>query len=190
VAADIGEPAAEAAIGSAIREIGRLDWLINNAGVGLVKAPIPFSDLDALSEGFWQQMMSVNLYGAFRCARVAAPALREARGAIVNVASASAEGKRGTSIPYSVSKGAVVTLTRCLAKALAPDVRVNAVAPGFIDTPMTAERGGAYRADVAKQCLLQRVGTSEEVAEAIVFLCVGASFMTGEVITIDGGRSF
>ncbi|MBT3361238.1 MAG: SDR family oxidoreductase [Rhodospirillales bacterium] len=188
--ADVGESSAEPAIAHAIDRLGGLDCLINSAGVALAREPIPFSDLDALSDEFWQQMLSVNLLGAFRCARAAAPALRAAKGAIVNVSSASGEGKRGTSIPYSVSKGGLVTLTRCLAKALAPEVRVNAVAPGFIDTPMTADRGTEYRADVARKCLLQRVGTAEEVAEAIVFLCFGGGFMTGEVLTIDGGRSF
>ena len=188
--ADVGEGIAEAAIAEAIERLGGLDWLINNAGIGLVRDPIPFSDLDALSDDFWQKILSVNLLGAFRCARAAAPALRAAKGAIVNVSSASAEGKRGTSIPYSVSKGGLVTLTRCLAKALAPEVRVNAVAPGFIDTPMTADRGTEYRDDVARQCLLKRVGTAEEVAETIVFLCLGGGFITGEVVTIDGGRSF
>ncbi|MBL6945522.1 MAG: SDR family oxidoreductase [Rhodospirillales bacterium] len=188
--ADVGEDSVETAVTEAIDRLGGLDWLINNAGVGLVKKPIPFSDLDALSEDFWQQMLSVNLLGAFRCSRAAAPALREAKGAIVNVSSASAEGKRGTSIPYSVSKGGLITLTRCLAKALAPEVRVNAVAPGFIDTPMTEQRGPQYRDAIAQECLLKCVGSADEVAETIVFLCAGGGFMTGEVLTIDGGRSF
>jgi 3-oxoacyl-[acyl-carrier protein] reductase len=188
--ADVSDASVEVAVTDAIERLGGLDWLINNAGVGLVREPIPFSDLDALSDEFWDKMLSINLLGAFRCARAAAPALRASKGAIVNVSSASAEGKRGTSIPYSVSKGGLVTLTRCLAKALAPQVRVNAVAPGFIDTPMTTERGTEYRDDVAQQCLLKRVGTADEIAEAITFLCLGGGFITGEVLTIDGGRSF
>ncbi len=188
--ADVGDVAVEAAVADAIDRLDGLDWLINNAGVGLVREPIPFADLDALSEEFWGTILSVNLLGAFRCARAAAPALREAGGAIVNVSSASAEGKRGTSIPYSVSKGGLVTLTRSLAKALAPQVRVNAVAPGFIETPMTEQRDAQYRDSVAQDCLLKRVGTANEVAETIVFLCSAGGFMTGEVITIDGGRSF
>ena len=188
---DIGDRSSvEAMVATALCDLGRLDWLVNNAGGGFVKDPIPFERLDGLSDAFWQQMLSVNLLGAFHCARAAAPALRESRGAIINVASLAASGRSGTSIPYSVTKGGLVTLTHCLAKALAPKVRVNAVAPGFIDTPMTAQRGSAHRTQVAKKCLMQRAGTAEEVAEVIAFLCLGAGFITGEVITIDGGRGY
>ena len=128
-----------------------LNWLVNNAGVSLVKKPIPFCDLDKLDENFWNQMISVNLMSAFYCSKAAALELKKTRGAIVNISSVASNGKRGTSIPYSVSKGALETLTISLAKALAPEIRVNAVAPGFTNTRMTSKRSKEHKKRMGNQ---------------------------------------
>lgn len=189
--ADIsGREAAGAMVKEAVDELGHLDWLVSNAGVSLVKDPLPFCELDALTDDFWQGIMSVNLLGAFYCARAAAAALRESKGAIVNVSSSSHDGKSGTSIPYGVSKGALTSMTRSMAKALAPEVRVNSIAPGFVETPMTAARGPEYRERAKGIRLLKRVAPPEEIAQVILFLCVGATFITGEQIAVDGGRGY
>lgn len=182
--------AAAAMVKKAIGELGRLDWLVNNAGVSLLKDPLPFSELDAFTEEFWKGILDVNLMATFYCTRAAGSALRQSGGAVVNVSSSSYDGKSGTSIPYSVSKGGLTSMTKALAKALAPEVRVNSIAPGFVETPMTGARGPEYRERAKGIRLLKRVAPPEELAEVILFLCVGGTFITGEQIAVDGGRGF
>ena len=120
---------------SAIEALGRLDFLVNNAGTPNTPAPIPFSDLDALTEDFWSKILTTNLIGPFRCAHAAVPALKAAHGAICNTASIAGVQGSGSSIPYATSKAGLINLTRSLARTLAPEIRVNAVAPGFVDSP-------------------------------------------------------
>src|SRR5215204_4147734 len=120
---------AERMVGEAVAALGRLDILINNAGTPGSLQPIEFTDLDAMTEAFWQLILSTNLIGPFRCAHAAAPALKATRGAIVNTASVAGLGRRGSSMAYGASKAGVINLTKDLARALAPEVRVNAVAP-------------------------------------------------------------
>lgn len=188
---DVSDAAATAAmVERALRELGHLDWLVNNAGVSLVEKPIPFSDLAALTDEFWQGILSVNLFGAYHCTRAAADALRARCGAVVNVSSSAHDGRMATSIPYGVSKGALTTLTRSLAKALAPEVRVNSVAPGYVTTPMTASRGPEHRARAKGMRLLNRLGTPKEIAEVVLFLCVSAGYVTGEQVVVDGGKGY
>lgn len=188
---DVGVGAdAEAMVADVIDRLGRLDWLVSNAGLSLVQKAIPFSDLDALTDDFWQRIMSVNFMAAFHCARAAGPALRESRGAIVTISSSAADGKRATSIPYAASKGALISLTRSLAKALAPEVRVNAISPGYVTTPMTQRRGPEHRKFAAGMRLLQRVAEPVEIAELVLCLCIGAHYVTGEVIAADGGLGY
>src|SRR5215203_1340139 len=122
---------AERMVGEAVAGLGRLDILINNAGTPGSLQPIEFADLDAMTEEFWQLILSTNLIGPFRCAHAAAPALKATRGAIVNTASVAGLGRRGSSMAYGASKAGVINLTKGLARALAPEVRVNAVAPGL-----------------------------------------------------------
>jgi len=167
-----------------------LNFLINNVGIGLVKNPIPFDKLNMIDDNFWKQIMQVNLMSAFYCSRASAKYLKEKKGAIVNVTSISSSGKRGTSIPYAVSKGSLNTLTRSLAKSLAPDVRVNAVSPGFTITNMTRQRSKLHKEEMAKQTLLKRNAKPKEIAEIIFMLCVSGSFMTGEIINVDGGHGY
>jgi 3-oxoacyl-[acyl-carrier protein] reductase len=178
---------AEAMVEEAVRRLGRLDVLINNAGTAASVTPIDFADLDAMTEEFWTTILSTNLVGPFRCARAAAPALKAARGAIVNTASVAGLGRRGSSIAYAASKAGLINLTRSLARALAPEVRVNAVAPGLVDTPWTKPWSDERKRGTLERTLLGRLATPLDIAEAMLFLAAGAAFMTGETLVVDGG---
>jgi 3-oxoacyl-[acyl-carrier protein] reductase len=171
----------------AIARLGRLDYLINNAGTSNTDRPIPPAELDAIGEDFWQTVLSVNLVGPFRCTKAATPALKAARGAVVNTASSAAYGLPGSSLVYGASKAALANLTVSLSRALAPEVRVNAVAPGYIRTPWTARFGDLWRERAREAALLQRVGTPEDIAEVMLFLCAGAGYMTGQTLLVHGG---
>ncbi|MCJ2013294.1 SDR family NAD(P)-dependent oxidoreductase [Methylobacterium sp. J-076] len=185
---DVSEPGeAEAMVACGIARLGGLDVLVNNAGTSGTAAPIAFEDLDAMTEAFWQTILSTNLVGPYRCARAAAPALREARGAIVNTASVAGLGRRGSSIAYSASKAGLINLTRSLARALAPEIRVNAVAPGLVETAWTAAWPAERKAATLERTMLARLAKPEDIAEAILFLGAGAAYITGETITVDGG---
>src|SRR5919202_787518 len=180
---------AEAMVEEAVRRLGRLDVLVNNAGTAGTVAPIDFADLDAMTEEFWQTILSTNLIGPFRCAKAAAPALKAARGAIVNTASVAGLGRRGSSVAYAASKAGLVNLTRSLARALAPEVRVNAVAPGLIDTTWTKPWPEARKRSTLDRTLLDRLGTPRDIAEAMLFLAAGAAYITGETLVVDGGAA-
>src|SRR6184192_2942324 len=119
---------AETMTSRAIDALGRLDFLVNNAGTPATPAPIPFAELDRLSEDFWQTILNTNLIGPFRCTHAAG-------GALCSTASIAGVQGSGSSIPYATSKAGVINLTRSLARTLAPEIRVNAVAPGFVDSP-------------------------------------------------------
>lgn len=185
---DIGAPGeAERAVETAVERLGRLDFLINNAATARTDRPIPPAELEALSDELWSDILTLNLVGPFRCTRAAALHLKAAKGAVVNTASTAAFGLPGSSMAYAASKAGLVSLTRNLARALAPEVRVNAVAPGFIRTPWTARFGPDWeRLSVDLTCL-KRPGTPEDVAETMLFLCAGAGFITGQTIIVDGG---
>jgi 3-oxoacyl-[acyl-carrier protein] reductase len=189
VAGNVAEPgAAEQLVGRAIDALGGLDVLINNAGTPGTATPIPFADLDAMTDAFWETILSTNLIGPYRCARAAAPALRARRGAIVNTASVAGLGRRGSSIAYSASKAGLVNLTRSLARALAPEVRVNAVAPGLVETPWTEAWTAERKQATLSRTLLARLAKPEDIAEAMLFLAAGAAYMTGETLVVDGGH--
>ena len=180
---------AETMVADAIARMGRLDVLINNAGTAGTTVPIDFSDLEAITEDFWNTILSTNLIGPFRCTKAAAPALKAARGAIVNTVSVAGLGRRGSSIAYAASKAGLVNLTRNLARALAPEVRVNAVAPGLVDTPWTKPWPEARKQSTLERTLLGRLATPLDIAEAMLFLAAGAGFMTGETLVVDGGAA-
>ena len=185
---DVSRPGeAEAMVAHAIDRLGRLDVLVNNAGTPGTKAPIEFTDLGAMTEPFWQTILSTNLIGPFRCSHAAAPALKEARGAIVNTASVAGLGRVGSSIAYGASKAGLINLTRSLAVALAPEVRVNAVAPGFVDSPWTQPWPMAKKRSYVDQSLMKRMCTPADIAEAILFLAAGGSMITGHTLPVDGG---
>src|SRR5262249_46246221 len=126
---------AERMVTGAIDALGRLDFLVNNAGTSATPTPIPFAELDALTEDFWSRILMTNLIGPFRCAHAAVGALKAGRGAICTAASIAGVMGSGSSIPYATSKAGLINLTRGLARALAPEIRVNAVAPGHVDSP-------------------------------------------------------
>jgi 3-oxoacyl-[acyl-carrier protein] reductase len=186
---DVSRPGeAERMVGQAIRELGGLDCLINNAGTPASAAPVDFKDLDRLDEAFWQAILSTNLIGPFRCAHAAAPALKAARGAIVNTASVAGFDQAGSSIAYGASKAGLVNLTKSLARALAPEVRVNAVAPGLVDTPWTRPWPEERKQRTLERTLLARLVQPEDIAEAMLFLAAGGAMITGQTLVVDGGR--
>jgi 3-oxoacyl-[acyl-carrier protein] reductase len=167
----------------------RLDILVNNAGTTVFVA---HKELEALTEEAWDLVFAVNVKGAFQMARAAATSLRASkRGAIVNVSSTAAFSGGGSSIPYAASKAALNTLTRSLARVLAPEVRVNGVAPGFVDTRWLAQGYGdrldAMRRVVQRETPLRDTGRPDHVAQAVLSLVSGMDWMTGETLVLDGG---
>jgi 3-oxoacyl-[acyl-carrier protein] reductase len=178
---------AEAMTMQAIDALGRLDFLVNNAGTPATTAPIPFSDLDALTEEFWQSILMTNLIGPFRCTHAAVGALRAAKGAICSTASIAGVQGSGSSIPYATSKAGVINLTRSLARTLAPDVRVNAVASGFVESPWNRDWPAERKTESIERTPLKRACTPADIAETIFFLCAGGAMITGQTIIVDGG---
>lgn len=171
----------------AAADLGRLDYLVNNAGTPGTKTTIAPSELDRLTEELWDTVLQVNLLGVFRCAKAAAPALRASRGAIVNIASIAGMGHAGSSPAYGATKAGVISLTKNLARGLAPDVRVNAVAPGAVDSTWMIEWTPEQRRASVENALLKRRCTPEDLAEVIVFLLAGAAMVTGQTVVVDGG---
>ena len=186
---DVSDPdQTEPMVGQAIEKLGSLDVLINNAGTSNTRTPIAFDDLDAMSEAFWAKIMQTNLIGAFRCARAASSALRLAEGVIVNTASVAGLGVPGSSIAYGASKAGLINLTRSLAHALAPEVRVNAVAPGLVRTPWTDPWPDERKAQTIDNCLLDRMVEPEEIAATMLFLACNPA-ITGQTVAVDCGRT-
>jgi 3-oxoacyl-[acyl-carrier protein] reductase len=181
---------AAALTNAAIAKLGRLDILINNAGTSGTSAPIDFKDLDKMSEAFWGNILSTNLLGPFRCAKAAASALKAAKGAIVNTASVAGLGAIGSSVAYGASKAGLVNLTKNLARALSPDVRVNAVAPGLVDSPWTKSWPEERKKKHVAETLIHRMVTPEDIAEAMLFLAAGGAMVTGQTLVVDGGMSW
>jgi 3-oxoacyl-[acyl-carrier protein] reductase len=182
VQGDVGQAAeAKALIDQVVDEWGRLDVLVNNAGI-LRRTP-----LAELTLPEWDEVIAANLTGVMLCSQAAAPALRARNGAIVNIA--SIRGLiGGTSLAYAASKGGVVTLTKTLARNLAPDVRVNAVAPAFVDTDLNVHLTVAQREQIAGQIPLGRFAEPEEIARAVLFLASPrARYITGQTLVVDGG---
>ena len=177
----------QAMVDRLVAKWGRLDILVNNAAVTYF---VPSADLEAMTEEKWDHILDVNLKGAFWCARAAIPYLRQSPGGgrIVNVATVSGLTGQGSSVAYCASKAGLISVTKSLAVALAPEVRVNCVAPGFIDTRWTAHLTEARQERIAATPM-GRVATAEDVAEAIVYFAGGATFTTGEVLVLDGGNS-
>ncbi len=184
VRADISdEGQARTLVDEVVRRHGALDVLVNNAGTTEV---IPHHDLESASPEVWRRIFDVNVIGTWQVTVAAVDHLRASgRGQILNVSSLAGERPTGSSIPYACSKAALSHMTRLLANTLAPAVRVNAVAPGLVDTPWTAE-WDVVREFVNAQAPLQRTAGPEDVAELIVGLA-RSTYVTGEVVLVDGG---
>jgi len=173
-----------------IEKWGHLNALVNNAGTTRF-CPLP--DLEGLTQADFQDLYQVNVVGAFQMARAAAPYLKKEKGSVVNVSSISGLNGSGSSIAYACSKGAMVTLTLSLAHALAPEVRVNAICPGFIQGRWTKNFLGDHydkvKRNFAQAATLGVTAMPEDIAEGIVYFVTGAKLSTGEIRTIDAGFS-
>jgi NAD(P)-dependent dehydrogenase (short-subunit alcohol dehydrogenase family) len=174
--ADARQPGRMAAfVEAAAEQLGGLDLLVNNVGVFRRVA------LADLTEELLDEAFDVNVKAAVMASRAAAPHLRARSGAIVNVASLGALRPWRAYLPYCTSKAALVMATQCLALALAPEIRVNAVAPGILESP------GAS-AELEKKIPLGRFGATQEAVDAVLYLATSATYTTGEVLALDGGR--
>lgn len=171
-------------VGEVLERYGRLDVLINNAGVTKM---IPHHDLEAATIDVWREIFEVNVFGTWSMSIAAIQALRASRGSIVNVSSVAGFRPSGSSIPYAASKAAVNHMTALLAKVVGPQVRVNAVAPGLVDTPWTQD-WNTIRERVASAAPLKRTGLPDDIADVIVTLAT-TPYMTGQVVIVDGGLS-
>ena len=186
VQADVADEAdAARLIEEVVATHGRLDVLVNNAGTTAV---IPHGDLEAANPEVWRRIFDTNVIGTWQLTVAAVPHLRASgKGQVLNVSSLAGERPVGSSIPYACSKAALSHMTRLLANTLGPDIRVNAVAPGLVDTPWTAE-WDVVREFVKAQAPLQRSATPEDVAEVIMGLA-RSTYMTGQIVLVDGGLS-
>lgn len=181
----------EGAVSAALQGLGGLDVLVNSAGIGKEG---PIEDFD---EAAWDEVLDVNLKGTFFCIRAALAALRDGKGNIVNLGSdAGLIGERGLAV-YCASKGGIVNMTRALALELAPDVRVNCVCPGYVDTDMVrrdfieqAENPASAEEAIINYAPLKRIATPAEIATAVVYLASDdARYVTGAAFQIDGGTT-
>jgi len=183
VQADLADAdAAQAVVAEALDRLARLDVLVNNAGLS---RPIAHPDLAAATPETWREVLEVNLISPFALTTAAAPYLRASRGCVVNVTSHAGVRPKGSSIPYAASKAALNHVTRLLAAALGPEVRVNAVAPGLVDTPLTAEWTEAQEL-WRERSPMRRSATPDDVARLVADL-VANDYLTGEVVVLDGG---
>jgi NAD(P)-dependent dehydrogenase (short-subunit alcohol dehydrogenase family) len=170
-------------------KLGGIDALVNNAGTTKV---VPHDQLDGLSAEDFQRIFALNVIAPFQMVRACREALKAARGAIVNVSSVASVLGTGSSVAYAASKAALETMSLSLARSLAPEIRVNVVAPGHTNTPWhPTVRGPERAAEVEKRysaiAPLKQISQAEDVADAIVWLIEGARNVTGEVIYVDGG---
>lgn len=188
--ADVADDAAcRAMADAAAREFGRLDVLVNNAGTTVF---VPHADLERVATDDWERLLAVNLRGPFQCARAVRAALESGGGGeIVNVSSVAGISGTGSSIPYCASKAALNNLTVTLARALAPRIRVNAVAPGFIEGEWLRQGlGESYEAAkhyFEQRSPLKRVCTPDDVAGTILAILTGPDVVTGVVLPCEGG---
>jgi len=187
LASDVSSDAeARAMMDDVVRRFGRLDVLVNNAGWS---TRIPHERLEDLTDEIWNKTLDTNLRGAFYCMRAAATWLRKQPGsAIINVASVAGLTGSGSSIAYAASKGGLLTMTKSFARVLAPDVRVNAIAPGFVRTRFANWPSAAFD-DGEAITPMGKLPTPGEIGAMAVYLAADATATTGETVVVDGGLS-
>jgi 3-oxoacyl-[acyl-carrier protein] reductase len=171
-------------VSQVVADYGKLDILVNNAGMTHF---IEHTDLEGMKEEYWDDIMGVNVKGMFFCCRAVAAELKRNRGCIVNITSIAGLTGLGSSIAYAASKAAGISVTKSLARALAPEVRVNAVAPGIVQTRWV-EGKEDHIARPAASTPLGRVAEPEDIAEVAFALIVHSGFVTGQTIVVDGGN--
>lgn len=172
-------------VNSIVQQYGTVDLLINNASI---TRHIPLDDLESATEEVWDALYDVNVKGMFFCARAVSPFMKNSKqGAIVNLGSIAGQTGSGSSLPYAVSKAAVHGLTKSLARALAPDIRVNCVVPGAVATRWWSGREAQMKS-LAPSILLQRISTPEDIA-AFICAALEQEAMTGQIITVDSGQT-
>lgn len=180
---DLLEPgAADALVAAAVERFGRLDLLVNNASIFYPRS------MGRIEPRHWDELVGSNLRAPLFVSQAAAPHLKQTRGAIVNITDIHAERPLKGFLVYSVAKAGLAALTRALALELAPEVRVNAVAPGAIAWPADGKFDNAERARIVATTPLGRIGNPADIAQAVQFLAT-APFVTGQTVAVDGGRS-
>ncbi|MGR6128171.1 SDR family NAD(P)-dependent oxidoreductase [Paenibacillus sp. SER-28] len=168
-----------------VQQFGTIDILVNNASI---THHIPMDDLEPATEEVWDDLFDVNVKGMFYCARAVAPFMKRSKqGAIVNLGSIAGQTGLGSSLPYAVSKAAVHGLTKSLARALAPDIRVNCIVPGAVATRWWAGREEQMN-QLFPHLLLQRISTPEDIA-SMICSALEQEAMTGQIITVDSGQT-
>lgn len=177
------DAAVRAMVKTTLETFGRLDVLINNAGTTHF---VPLNDLEGLKDEFWFDIMDVNVVGLFRCSRAAAPALKKNRGCIVNITSVAGLTGMGSSVAYAASKAAAISVTKSLARVLAPEVRVNSIAPGIVLTRWVADQQDHVKR-YGENTPLGRVANPEDIAEIAYSLAANAGLVTGQTVVVDGG---
>lgn len=180
VSADVSD---SAQVQQMAEQIGDVDILVNNAGISR------FALLDTVSDEEWNEILSVNLSGAFYCIRAFLPGMiHKKRGCIINVSSIWGICGASCEVAYSASKAGLIGLTKALAKEVGPSgIRVNCVAPGVIDTPMNHNLSEETLFNLREETPLGRIGTPEDIAKTILFLTEDDSFLTGQIISPNGG---
>ncbi|MFV0443932.1 MAG: SDR family NAD(P)-dependent oxidoreductase [Planctomycetaceae bacterium] len=182
----------DAEVVSMISEIeqsfGRLDVLVNNAGTTYF---VEHQDLESMTEERWDRILGVNLKGPFFCIRAAARLLRQSdRAAVVSVSSVAGLTGLGSSVAYCASKGALNTMTKSLSRALAPEIRVNAVCPGPVDSRwLRRVMSDQELLDRTKDYPLPRPAQPDDIADAVIYLATGTTLTTGQLLVVDGGRT-
>lgn len=186
--ADVAQTATLKALRAEIeRRFGRLDILVNAAGF---TKPVPHADLDALDDDLIDRMFAVNWRGQFAAIRTFAPLLKASGdGLVVSISSIAGTNGIGSSIAYCAVKAGIDVMTKSLARVLAPEVRVLAVAPGVVDTGFVPGRGADFNAKTATTTPLKRIATAEDIASAILACATQLGFATGTTFVVDGGRS-
>ncbi len=186
VRADVSDDAAvHRMVEQVVTKLGRLDILVNNAGITQF---VPLDDLESLSDEVWDAIFAVNVKGTFYCCRAAVPKIKSTGGGhIVNIASIAGIIGQGSSIAYCASKSVIINLTRSLAVSQAPEVCVNAIAPGVVDTRWVVGQDAFLRTN-REATPLKRIATPEDIAKAVFGLVIN-DFITGQTLVVDGGKT-